>query len=450
MVTKLPLVVRTAYADLLDRAQAAAFDRDFADGNFVSKQVKGRRYWYFETNVDGAFQQKYVGAETPELLARIRTHKQGRIDEKDRARVVSVLLRSHSLPRPDIEIGRVVSALAASGVFRLNAVLVGTVAFQCYPAMLGVRLPGALIQTGDVDIAQARRLSIAVGDRTPPMVDVLRTVDPSFRPVPHLKANKVAAYAAAGGLRVDFLTPNDGPDTDDPEALPALQTDAHPIRFLGFLIDDPVPAVLLHETGVPVLVPAPERYALHKLIVARRRHASSGKRDKDVAQAEALLHVLIDHSPGALKRAWDDCWSRGKRWRQLLGEGLGMIKADIRDRALAAVGASRAVVPGLRLTFPPGGERFDADTLSVRIPGEAAGQAVNCAIARAAIDDHFKPEAVDDAGRVRIVRENRALIEGMLELKYETSPVETPGAVFLTTSDVESLMRKRRRTPRTR
>lgn len=450
MVTKLPLAVRTAYADLLDRAQAAAFDRDFADGNFVSKEVKGRRYWYFETKVDDTFQQKYVGAETPELLARIGTHKQGRIDEKDRARTVSGLLRSYSLPRPEQGIGRVVAALAASGTFRLNAVLVGTVAYQCFPAMLGMRLPSALVQTGDVDIAQVRHLSIAVSDQTPPMIDVLRAVDPSFRPVPHLKANKVTAYAAAGGLRVDFLTPNEGADTDNPQSLPALRTDAQPLRFLSFLIDDPVPALLLHETGVLVLVPAPERYALHKLIVARQRQVSSGKRDKDVAQAAALLAVLVEHSTTALKLAWDDCWARGKRWRQLLGEGLGMIDADVRDQTLAVVGATRSVVPGLRLTFPAAEERFHFDTLSVRIVGEAAGAVVRCSISREAIDDNFKPEAADDKGRVRIVRENRALIERMLRLKYEAMPVETPGAVLLTTMEFESLRRKVERGGRTR
>lgn len=450
MVTKLPLAVRTAYADLLDRAKAAAFDSDFEDGNFICKEIKGRRYWYFESKADEGYQQKYVGAETPELLARIQTHKHGRIDEKDRARTVSGLLRSYSLPRPEREAGRVVAALAASGAFRLNAVLVGTVAYQCYPAMLGVRLPNATIQTGDIDIAQARRLSIAVRDQTPPMIDVLRGVDPSFRAVPHLKRDKVTAYAAAGGLRVDFLTPNDGPDTDEPQSLPALQTDAQPMRFLSFLIEEPVSAVMLHDAGVAVTVPAPERYALHKLIVARRRQAASVKRDKDLAQAEALLAVLVDQSATELKHAWDDCWRRGKGWRKLLGEGLGLIGAGVRDNTLAATGAARAVVPGLQLTFRPGGERSDFDTISVSFWGDAVGSPVRCMISRAAIDDNFKLQAADDNGRVRIVRENRALIEQMLRLKYEQMPVDTPGVVLLETAEFENLRQKAQRGPRRR
>jgi hypothetical protein len=51
--------------------------------------------------------------------------------------------------------------LARSGVFRLRSVLIGTVAYQVYPAMLGVRLLGALLQTSDVDVAQFTSVSIS-------------------------------------------------------------------------------------------------------------------------------------------------------------------------------------------------------------------------------------------------------------------------------------------------
>jgi hypothetical protein len=35
-----------------------------------------------------------------------------------------------------------------------------------------------------------------------------------------------------------------------PQALPALQTDAQPLRFLDYLIHEPEPAVLLHNAGI--------------------------------------------------------------------------------------------------------------------------------------------------------------------------------------------------------
>jgi hypothetical protein len=65
-----------------------------------------------------------------------------------------------------------------------------------------------------------------------------------------------------------------GPDSDTPRMLPALKTNAQPLRFLDFLIRDPAPAVVLHGSGIYVHVPAPERYAVHKLILSLYRYIS--------------------------------------------------------------------------------------------------------------------------------------------------------------------------------
>ena len=156
-----------------------------------------------------------------------------------------------------------------------------------YAVMLGVRLPATMVQTEDIDVAQFADVSAAIGDTTRPMAEVLREVDASFRAVPHVDPHRVGHYAAASGLRVDFLTPNRGRHTEQPRKLPALGTDAQPLRFLDFLIRDPEPAVLLHGGGILVSVPAPQRYALHKLIVARRRREGDAKRDEDCLQAQA-------------------------------------------------------------------------------------------------------------------------------------------------------------------
>jgi len=55
-------------------------------------------------------------------------------------------------------------------------------------------------------------------------------------------------------------------------------------RFLHYLIYEPVRTVLRRREGVSVNVPAPERYAVHKLIVSSRRLTDAlgrAKRDKD-------------------------------------------------------------------------------------------------------------------------------------------------------------------------
>ena len=442
MTTEIPLTLQTAYADLLDRCGSAAFSRAFAeDGVFTPKTVRGRRYWYFQvTQEDGTRKQRYVGPETPELLERIRVHKEARSDQRDRQALVSILVRSARLPRPEARVGQIVEALGEAGAFRLRGVLVGTIAYQTYAAMLGARLPSAALQTGDVDIAQFKNASVAVEEKAPAILDTLRRVDPSFRAVPHMHDQRsVTAYIAEGGLRVDFLTPNEGPDTDAPAPLPALGTDAQQLRFLDFLIREPEPAVLLHGEGIYVLVPSPQRYALHKLIVARRRGAGAAKTGKDVRQAEALLDLLARKRPHELRTVWHEAFGRSKKWRQLIGEGLGLIGADIRDRTLKTVGAPRSIIPRLDLEFSAPRIRYDFDRDVVSFSGEAGGNLVHCAISREALEDHFGADGGDRDGILEIFRANRSTLEKMTRAKYLTWPVEGPGSVLVKTDDVGGL-----------
>jgi hypothetical protein len=317
------LILQTTYAELLDRCAQAAFDDTFpADGAFTPKTVRNRRYWYFQFSTKDGRGQKYVGPETPDLLERIAHHRHVRSDDRERRSLVSTLVRSFGMPQPVGEIGDIVAALANASVFRLRGILVGTVAYQTYSAMLGIRLPEATPQTGGVDIAQFKNVSVAMDDKTPPALDILKHVSKTFRAVPTTHRGRVTSYRAKGGFRVDFLTPNQGAETDRPQRLPAPQTDTQPLRFLDYLIHEPEPAVILHGPGVYVNVPAPQRYAVHKLIISRRRREGAAKRDKDLRQAEALLAVLSHKRPFELKSAWHEAYKRGKEWRRLLTEGL--------------------------------------------------------------------------------------------------------------------------------
>jgi hypothetical protein len=441
MLRTIPLPLQSLYSELLDRVTTAAFADAFPEpGSFVWKDVDGRRYWYFQALSDAGKKQRYVGPETPELADRIARHRGHRQDLKERRALVSTLIRSAHLPRPLPQLGAVVAALAEAGVFRLRSVLVGTMAYQTYPAMLGVRISAAAVQTDDVDIAQFREVSVAVDDSIPPILSVLKAVDKSFREVPGLHGPQSATcFRAQGGIRVDFLTPNRGPDTDVPQRLPALQTAAQPLRFLDFLIRDPEPAIVLHGSGVHVHVPAPQRYALHKLIVARRRQAGSAKQNKDLYQAESLLDALVDLRSRELGEAWNEAFSRGSRWRQLIGEGIAGIKAEIRDRTLKTVGALRSTVHGLDLAFDAPTARYESDRQVVAFTAKAGGETVRCAVSREALEDHF---GAGDAGRSHLLQkfvDSREFIQRLCRQKYLYSPIEEPGTVLLKSEEVPKL-----------
>jgi hypothetical protein len=437
------LVLQTTYAELLERCATTAFSDAFPEnGVFTPKTIKGRRYWYFQMPSNEGRIQRYVGPETQELLERISHFKEARDDERERRALVSTLVRSFGLPRAIPEIGNIIAALAKAGIFRLRGVLVGTAAYPTYAAMLGTKLPAPILQTGDVDIAQFENVSVAIGDRTPPIIEVLKEVGKTFRPVPHVSdGRRVTSYVAKGGLRVDFPTPNEGPETDSPRRLPAFQTDAQPFRFLDFLIHEPVPAVVLHGAGIHVQVPAPERYAVHKLIVSRRRREGAAKRDKDIHQAGTLLEVLANKRPLELKSAWKEASGRGQRWRDLLAEGASQLAPLRRDLILKAVDERRAIVLGLELTFnnPPAHYDFRRDV--VTFTGEALKAQVQCAISREALDDHFGADHLDADGRVEQFLKNRSRIEHMARTKYLLWPIEQPEQVLIRTEDVPDLQK---------
>jgi hypothetical protein len=433
------LIIQTTYAELLERCAAASFSDAFAeDGAFTSKTIKGRRYWYFQAGVAGGRSQRYAGPESPELLDRIARHRQARDDERERRALVSTLVRSFALPAPIPQVGEVLAGLAKAGVFRLRSVLVGTVAYQTYPAILGVKLPSPLLQTSDIDIAQFTSVSVAVGDQTRPMIEILQAIDGSFRQVPDVSGHRFASsYIAKGGLRVDFLTPNEGPDTDVPQGLPALRTDAQPLRFLDFLIHEPVHAVLLHGSGVYLQVPAPERYAIHKLILAFDRPSAITKRDKDLAQAAALIEVLAQKRPEELRSAWEEAHKRGPKWRKLLMGAMRYLASRSRDLLLKVLGRPRSIVPEIDLTFPAQAVRYDPTRYVVTFRGEALGSAVTCAISWEALGDHFGAGSGKDAS-LETFHKNRGKIERLARKMYLTSPVDEPETVFLGTDDINT------------
>lgn len=58
-------------------------------------------------------------------------------------------------------------------------------AFSTYAGMIDVRLPSSAIQTSDADFRQDFAISAGVEDSLPPVLEILQTVDPDFRAVPH-------------------------------------------------------------------------------------------------------------------------------------------------------------------------------------------------------------------------------------------------------------------------
>jgi len=310
-----------AYNDLV----SLLLDEAVADirGTPTARRRNGRTYWYDRYRVGSQIHERYLGEDTPALQTRMQRHKalgEARVERRrERGRLVR-LLRSERFLGMDNATGSLVGAFAKAGVFRLGGVLVGTQAFRFYEGELGMKLSlDEIAMTNDIDIASFEKLSVALGDTVlPSMEETFQALD--FSPVASLDRGKTWRWRQSRSQTlVEFLTPSFNEDEGLRE-LPALGVNAQSLHFLNYLISDPIPAAGVYREGVLTQIPRPEKFAIHKLIVADRRAdgPDSNKARKDRAQAEFLLSFLAEDRPSDLLEAYEDALSRGSRWEERL------------------------------------------------------------------------------------------------------------------------------------
>ncbi|MEM9573272.1 MAG: GSU2403 family nucleotidyltransferase fold protein [Pseudomonadota bacterium] len=320
-----PLSVQTTYQDLLEAHKMQAVS-DLGGTPYLKEQGDKGGYWYAQQRIGDRVVDRYIGRDSPELRERIEQAKEKAEDRKEfekRCSTMVAQLRAAGVPALDRETGKVLNAMARVGTFRLGGTLVGTHAFRHYSAELGVRFDAALAVTDDVDIAAFENLKLVIDDHVDPsLADTFKEL--KLQPVPGLdRKNRPTRWIMGdGGAKVDFLAPRMLEDSDT-LLLEPLGLYAQALPFLNFLIAEPIPAVSLYRSGILVQVPRPERYAVHKLIVAQRRVAdAAAKARKDLAQAEMLIDILHEDRPYALEEAYKTALDKGPKWRDALGKSL--------------------------------------------------------------------------------------------------------------------------------
>jgi len=314
----LSTTAQTAYAQLLDAAQAADLSRTVADlrGSFASKQVKGRMYWYFQyTDVSGKLRQVYVGPDSERVRALIAAQGQGARGEalEALARSAEALGCTGLLPAHF----RVLSRLAEYGFFAAGGVLVGTHAFLAYANMLGVRW-GDADRTQDMDFAHAgKHLELALpGNLQIDTAGAIDSLQMGLLPLVGGDGKAGASYLNPRDpdFQLDFLTPLER--TREPFVHPQLGVRLQPLKFMDYLLEDVQQAALPAGAGVIVAnVPHPARYAMHKLIVSGERPIGKAvKSNKDLRQTAALLAWFKENAAWQVDEAWADLIGRGSGW----------------------------------------------------------------------------------------------------------------------------------------
>ncbi|WP_106751659.1 nucleotidyltransferase family protein [Pannonibacter carbonis] len=334
-------ISHAAYHDLL----RSLLDETVAGMRGTPTRVirNGKTYWYDTYRVGTDVCKRYIGEDTEALQARIDRHQvlkdETEARKKERSRLIR-LLRAEGFLGTDGATGSLLAAMATAGVFRLGGTVIGTHAFRLYEGELGIRYRfDQTAMTQDMDIASFEQLSLSLSQEeqvSPPIQDVLS--DFTFDPVPSLDPGRVWRWRQTrNDTLVEFLTPSFRAE-EDLRPLEALGVSAQSLHFLNYLIAAQIPAAVLYRSGVLVQIPRPERFAIHKLIVADRRREGPGslKARKDRLQAAFLIDALVEDRPDDLAQAWEDARQNGPKWRERLDRSLDAMP-ELRLRILACL-----------------------------------------------------------------------------------------------------------------
>ena len=110
-------------------------------------------------------------------------------------------------------------------------------------------------------------------------------------------------------LMIEMLVPERGRGHDKPFPLPKLGMNAQALRLLDLAMKT---TIHVEFDGIPVIVPHPAVFAIHKLLVSERR-TDQAKALRDVEAAVLLMRLLVSTGDTELKRCYE---SIPKKWQQ--------------------------------------------------------------------------------------------------------------------------------------
>lgn len=190
-----------------------------------------------------------------------------------------------------------------------NLVLIGSWCIPCYKKYFKDEFIASPLRTRDVDfmVAHPRKFTAAVD-----LPELFK--DLGF--IVGFKGMEGFMRLEHPSLMIEFLMPEKGKGIDTPYPLPNLGMNAQTLRFLDLLT---MRTLRVQFEGVPVVVPHPAVYVLHKLIVAQRRKELP-KAAKDKRDALLVLDMLTKKGDMAIVQSIFD--GLPKNWKKLINKSL--------------------------------------------------------------------------------------------------------------------------------
>lgn len=168
-------------------------------------------------------------------------------------------------------IKRILKVFADNNLFEEGVELIGSWCFQLYQKHLGAK--SFPLRTQDIDFL------IPSPFHGKEHLDFIKQLEELGFESDFKRDGSLYLWNA--DLKIEFITTEKSAGTDKAIKIKKLGINAIPLRHVGFLLDKPITII---DEGIKISVPTPERFCLHKLIIAARRRKIE-KRMKDLQQA---------------------------------------------------------------------------------------------------------------------------------------------------------------------
>jgi hypothetical protein len=204
-------------------------------------------------------------------------------------------LRLNRVPRV---IARVLRELDLAGLHG-DFTVIGTQALYAYEAAAGAQFILELLASGDVDLLyDARKKLTVVSEKLDGngLLGLLKKADRTFECI---RENGYRA-ANAGQFMVDLVVAPGGMRASNSVMFAEADLVAAEVPGLQWLLNSPnLEAVAIDEDGwpVPMRVPDPRAFALHKAWLSSQKTREPLKKPRDFDQAQAVAKLVRDYLP---------------------------------------------------------------------------------------------------------------------------------------------------------
>lgn len=267
------------------------------------KTIRGKEYLFKDRDRRG--NGKSLGARSVETEAILASFQAGRAVAKERLHLVTEKLQEQArlnkalrLNRVPTVIARVLRELDMAGLHD-DFTVIGTQALYGYEAAAGVHFIIELLASGDVDLLyDARKKLTVVSDKLDGngLLGLLKKADRTFECI---RENGYRA-ANAGQFMVDLVVAPRGMHSADDVTFAKADLVATEVPGLQWLLNSPkLDTVAIDEDGwpVPMRVPDPRAFALHKAWLSGQASREALKKPRDLDQAKAVAKVVEDYLP---------------------------------------------------------------------------------------------------------------------------------------------------------